>query len=380
MTPHHRSFQDSRFFHSAAVLAIQAVMALIVTTSPGMAQPGPIVSLPEYESTSVDGFFHLDLTTGQVFLTDQLSRSEIRAQRLSQNLFTEIGRPTDQPAREGEIFLGPIRDGDGALRSVLFVESSTGYIAYFQEIGRGSTFGQIEVVIGRPFGPIAANDGNFALVMRRDRSGRTDGAYLYHATTGRGLYVGNLRKLDNEPPVAATTALPKLQGRVAAVAIQSSRGATTGFLIADSGSGELYFVDSTSDSTSQLAYRKSPLDLSAAFAADGEAETDHLFLGVPLQQGEATRHALFVDVNSGEMVVIQDLDTRPTLRKLRPKLYDVIDSREPGNRHLALVPALEGGDTKGVWVIDGPTRAVVYIENPATPGSTLLRRVGFAGR
>ncbi len=355
---------------------------------PAFAQPRPLVVVPDYSSSSVDGFFHLELDTGQTFSNDQLFRSEIRVRRLGQNLFTEIGRPSEPPAREGEVLLGPIRDGDGALRSVLLVESSTGYLAYFEDLGRGSSFGEISVVIGRPFGPMAATDGNFLLLMRRDRSGRTEGAYLYHGTTGRGMYVGGLRKLEAEPPTASTSGLPQLEGPVAGVDLQTTREATTGYLLADSATGDLYVVDLTTESTSQLAHRKSTLNLTAALALEtaapeGEGEAappSYRLVGLPILEDDATRHALFVDVLSGQILVVQDLDSRPTLRKLRARLYDVIDAQDPESRHLSLVPAIRDGDTTGVWVVDGPTRAIVYIENPATPGATVLRRIGYAGR
>ena len=373
-------------FHRSLVLLVLLSLGLVL---PATAQPRPIVVVPEYGSSSVAGFFHLELDTGQTFSNDQLFRSEIRARRLDQNLFTEIGRPADPPAREGEVLLGPIRDGDGSLRSVLLVESSTGYLAYFENIGRGSSFGEISVVIGRPFGPLAASDGNFLLLMRRDRSGRTEGAYLYHGTTGRGMYVGGLRKLESEPPTASTSSLPQLAGPVAGVDLQTTRESTTGYLLADSATGDLYVVDLTTESTSQLAHRKSSLNLIAALAPEGGAEGDaeegaplpsYRLIGAPILEGDATRHALFVDVPSGQVLVVQDLDTRPTLRKLRARLYDVIDARDPETRHLSLVPAIRDGDTVGVWVVDGPTRAIVYIENPSTPGSTFLRRIGYAGR
>lgn len=231
------------------------------------------------------------------------------------------GRP-DQGAVPGEILLAPIRAADGSTRAAIFVETSTGYLALLDQVGRNNQLGTISVAIGRPFEPIASMDGNYALLMRRDSAGRTEGAYLYHATSGRGFYYGGLRKLETDVTAAAVADLPQLSGRVAAAPIQSSREQTRSYLLADGGNGELYFAD-LSGNAARFAIRKSALNLSTVFAQPGSHQSPQRFVAVPiLANDDHTQHVLIVDVTSGAMALVESVDQRPTLRLLRGRRSD----------------------------------------------------------
>ncbi|MEM8998472.1 MAG: hypothetical protein AAGF23_27045, partial [Acidobacteriota bacterium] len=170
------------FLGAAALLAAGPTFAQQVAQSH--------LTMPRYGSGGVtEEYFSVDLATGRVALADQLRREPetVRLRRTDMNLFQEIGRPANQPAQPGEMLLMPIRESDGSVRTAMLVESSTGYTAFFDEVGRNDELGQIITTIGRPFGPLAAEDLNFVLLPRRDGSGKTVGAYLYHGTTGKGL-------------------------------------------------------------------------------------------------------------------------------------------------------------------------------------------------
>ncbi|MEO1085037.1 MAG: hypothetical protein AAFY88_12405 [Acidobacteriota bacterium] len=201
---------------AAALLAAGPVLAQQVAQSH--------LTMPRYGSGGVtEEYFSLDLATGRVTLADQLRREpeKVRLRRTDMNLFQEIGRPSDQPAQPGEMLLMPIRESDGSVRTALLVETSTGYTAFFEEVGRNDELGEIITTIGRPFGPLAAEDLNFVLLPRRDGSGKTVGAYLYHGTTGKGLYVSGLNEIVPDPPMSATAELPTSTGYITAAPITS---------------------------------------------------------------------------------------------------------------------------------------------------------------
>jgi len=341
---------------------------------------GEIAVLPAYGSTDCDSFFHLQLKDGATFLTDQLDRNPIRSRLLGQNPYREIGRPDDQPGFAGEIFLGPIRNADGSLRAVLFVETSTGYVAFFEQPGRGSRLGEISVALGRPFADLVTTDGNYALLMRRDGSGRTEGAYLYHATEGKAVYLDGMRKLETDAPPANTSPLPKLVGHVAAVELQSTREETVGFLVADAGDGTLHFITTDSRVPTHLTHRKLPLSLDTAVPSEGGQATPVRLLAVPLLENNNTRHVLFLDVATGTMVLLEDLERRPALVKMSRNLYDLFGEVTSTPRTWSAVPHIDNNRTVGVWVIDGASGNLLYIDNPANPVAVSVRRAGRIGR
>lgn len=340
----------------------------------------PIAILTQDTTGGTDDFYQVDLANGSLSRFDRLRRDPlaIRSQRLRQNLFQEIGRPTDQPAGIGEVLLGPIRSSDLNVRAALFVETSTGYVAYFDQLGKGGVFGRISTLIGRPFGPIAAADGNFALLMRHDGNGRCQGAYLYHASSGRGLFLADIVKLELDAEAAAAPGFPRLSGRVSAVELQASEW-TTGYLIADSADGSLRFLDL--NESGRLSVRSSPVGLFPTFAAEAANATSARFVSTPIRNNdETTTHVLFVDAATGDVAILEGVDdreARPVMRKVAANLYGALGLRaSTGLRNLTAVSGRSSsGATSGVWLIDHATRAVAFVEAPETPASTAVRRV-----
>jgi len=361
-----------------------AVLLASLVAAAAAAEP-PVAVLPIFDGGGTDSFLQLDLGDGDGHLYDRLDRgrpSEIRRRFLEQNLFRQIGRPTDQPAIAGEFLLGPIVDSGGVSRAALCVETTTGWVAIFEDVGRGDELGKISTALGRPFEGLATQDGNYALLMRRDASGRTDGAYLYHATTGRGRYYGGLRKLETAPP-EVTVPLPQLAGRVAAAPILS-REETAGYLVLDGGNGDLYLLDLAND-PARIAARKSPLTLAEVFSEPGPHPTPQRFVAVPIEDDdEITRQLFLLDVSNGEIAVLSNLDPRgaavPSYQKSPRQLYDVLrgqPSEEP--RVIAAVPARAGnGEVEGLYLVDSRTRAVVYVDQPASAAQLTLQRVSIS--
>ncbi len=339
----------------------------------------PVVALPQDSTSGTDEYYYLDLGTGGLTMVDQLRRDPVRlrVRRLGQNLFGEIGRPTDQPAAAGEILLGPIHSTPRNVRAALFVEASTGYVAYYDQLGKGGAFGKIVTVIGRPFAALAAADGNFALLMRHNSNGRTAGAYLYHAGSGRGLYLRISSKIDADAPTSAAAGFPRLTGLVSAAELQVS-DQTTGYLVADAADGTLRYLDLVGDN---VTVRDAPVGLFPTLAADAASPAGRRLTTVPIRDArETTTHVLFVDVATGDLATlagVTDSSQRPVMRKLAANLYSVLGTNAgDGWRVIAAVPGVAAnGATSGVWLIDSLTRRAAFIDNLETPGSATVRRV-----
>lgn len=381
-----RGIPGARVRWAAGCLLVGLVCGL---PAPSAAQGrAPQVALPLYDN-GTESFIALDLASGDCILTDRLKNDplQVRSRGLRQNLFREIGRRTDLAAFAGEILLAPILGSDGSTRAAVFVETSTGYLAFFDDVGRDNRLGTISVALDRPFESLASMDGNYALLMQRDAAGRTDGAYLYHATSGRASYYGGLRKLETVSAVVAVQGLPQLTGRVAAAAIQSTREQTVSYLVADGGNGDLYFFDLSANTPARMTARKSPLNLSEAFPEPGPHATPQRFVAVPLlSSDERTRQVFFVDASSGAMALLDDLDQQPALRSVAPNLYSALGPRTDeggeasGPRVVTAVPAVGStGSTVGIWLLDSASGAVAFVDGPRSPEQTAVRRVTVGG-
>lgn len=346
---------------------------------PAQQVAGATLNLPRFSSGGVtEEYFSLDLASGRISLADQLRREpdRVRLRRGELNLFQAIGRPTSQPAQPGELALLPIRESDRSVRTALFVETSTGYTAFFDEVGRSDQIGKIVTTIGRPFGPLAAADLNFVLLPRREGSGKTVGAYLYHGTTGKGLYISGLDEIKPDPPVSATAELPTSTGYITAAPI-TSQERTESYVVIDSGTGGVFFLNTTGR-PEQLAERKTSLELFGDFAAEQLNVAPRRFYPVPLQDGQdTTRRVLIVDVGSGQLGLLDGIRSpEPRVAILPQNIYSSIAGGiQTTSRHVELIPAVESGGTRGVWLSDSLTNTLLYIESPDSPADIAIRRV-----
>lgn len=378
------AFRAPGWFRRIVRLSLAIGLACLAAV-PVLGQRGPIVALPAYGAGGAsDAYFAFSLENGAGRQVDRLRRDplELRARLWQENLFRVVGRPTDQPALPGEVFLAPIRSSDGSIRSALYVETSIGYAAYFDELGRGEKIGEFASVAGRPFEPILSRDGNYALLLRDDASGRTLGAYLYHATTGRCLYVDGLNKLSITPNVVATSPLPTLGGRIAAVPIHAGSEATSSYLVADPVSGDVHFFDLTSGLVDQIVDRKIAQNLYQAFPREGSYTSARRFALAPVQRDqETTLHVLVFDAVTGRMALIENVNDDSAIRLVQVGVP--LDSQlrgEGGERVLTVLPDLEsGGRTLGVWVHDSDSGRVVYVSSPGDPTTLRVALVAFSG-
>lgn len=333
----------------------------------------PFLTLPRFAGTSPDLFLSFDHQNGNGQIFDQLRRpaSEMRGRRLDDNLFRTIGRAPDQPAIVGELLLAPIFANDGNVRDALFVETSTGYVAFLDEFGKNGKLGTLITVLGRPFGPLAATDGNFALLTRR--SDRTEGAYLIHGTTGRGLYLGGLAKLEIDGKVSTTVEVPKMEGRISAAEVLQNQ-TTVSYLLVDNTSGKAYFLDLLS-APERFNVRPTSLDLVAAFSAAKYNPSLQRFVIEALNDGGSTVALLVIDVASGQIGLVDDPLGSPRLRLLPTNLYDTI---RPAIQDTPRTFATVRNGSAGVWVIDSLSATIYYLNSPTIPASTRVEPVSVS--
>ncbi|RMH17037.1 MAG: hypothetical protein D6696_16720 [Acidobacteria bacterium] len=362
--------------------AFSVLLAGLLAALPMAAQTPPraLLVLPRLDATSAtDSFFYFALDGGTGYEVDRVRRNalEVRQSRLGRNLFELIGRPTSQAAVPGELLLAPLHSADDSVREALLVETSTGYVAYFEQLGKGGNLGEIKTPAGRPFESLRAAGGNFALLARRLGSGRTVAVTLYRATDGRALTLLGVDELPIQPEVRSADGLPALDGRVLAVDLQGGGGRTLGHLVIDQGSGAIYHVTLAGDG-SIAASRRRPQNLFDVFPREAARPVAERFLAVPVQiAGQVTRHVLLIDAASGRLAWLADVDgalAEPSLEALERDLNDSLPGDGP--RALAAVPRQVGdGVTSGAWVLDGVSGRTLYLGNLALPQGLTINRV-----
>lgn len=327
---------------------------------------------------TTDSFVYFDSSDGRGYLVDRLRRNpqELRRRLLPENLFGAIGRPGDQPALPGELQLVPLIASGGTVRSALLVETSSGYLAYFDDFARNQKLGEMSTTIGRPFSRLSAVDGAFALLPRRARGGRTEAVYLYHAPTGRCLMVTGVESLETEPGVVQVTDLPTMSN-VAAVTLERNR-ATTGFLLIDQGGARIFFIDIDPAAPSRPTVRRSSLDLTRQFPGSLGDPPGQRFLPIALQGAGDTLSVLVVHVPTGAMGLIDGLrdDQPPSFVPIDANLSTVFASgTEP--RQLTAVPREVAGSTQGIWLLDAASGSLAYVDRPLRPVDLAVGRVRF---
>lgn len=367
------------------LLPVLLLPALLLWSGPSLAQAGVdpfLVLLHTDDGPTSDQLFFFSMATGSGSHATQIRRNPevLKVRGLSENLYESIGREKDPSVREGAVLFMPILQSDGTSRSAIFVETSTGYTTYYDDMGKGGKLGKLITLIGRPFGPIASTDANFALVPRRDDSGRTEGAYLVHGTTGRGLYIAGLQDLELAPEVSTTNGLPEATGYISAAPIYRSE-ATASIALLDQGTGQLSYLD-TGSNPSQLTQRAPALQsLNELFVTEGyNPISTRRFSLLPLQDAdENTTGLAVVDVATGQFGLLENPGTPGSrLRIAARTIYDVIaGGKSDQARSFALVAHEESSGTAGLWLLDSLTRSLVYIDNLRDPARLRLRPVTF---
>ncbi|MCP4895332.1 MAG: hypothetical protein GY906_00015, partial [bacterium] len=330
----------------------------------------PVLALPKYDNDdSTKGIFFFNLDTGNAFFIDKVKTSplSVRSRTLNQNIFRALGRKRGSPAGPGEIQVGEIRGSDGNVKGIMLVDSTTGAVAHITGLESKSYAGRLQPVTAKPAQGLATDDGNYALIMRRDGSGRTEGAYLYHGTTGKAIYFADIHKMRASQSVRATTPLPRMDGRISALALESGSEATTGILLVDNESGNVFHVGDMEKHPEQLTSTPNKINLLSTFPASPDVRSPQRFVLIPVASGSgATDEVLIVDVGSGQMAVLKDVRKPDKMRIQRSNqsIYRYLPKNVSRPRVIAAVPKVKGtGATEGAWLFDSASGEVLFLDN-----------------
>lgn len=330
----------------------------------------PILALPKYDDDeSTKGMFFFNLDTGNAFFIDKVKTSpkSVRTRTLNQNIFSALGRQRGTPALPGEVLLGEIRGGDGNVRGILLVDTSTGASAHITGLQNRSYEGRLQRISTKPAQSIASSDGNYVLVMKRDGSGKTEGAYLYHGSTGKALYFEDIHRMRAGQSAKPTSPLPIIRGRVSGLGLQAGSEATTGILLIDNDSGKTFHVSDLERRPERLTITPMQLNLLRYFPTSPDVKTPQRFVLIPITSGNgATDKVLVVDVGSGQMAILRDVRKPKKMRIQRSNqnLYSHLPKNVGRPRVIAAVPKVAGsGATEGAWLFDSASGEVLFLDN-----------------
>ena len=154
--------------------------------------------------------------------------------------------------------------------------------------------------------------------MRRGGSGATEGAYLYHATTGECVYFNQVNRMAPDPTVRFIHGLPEIEGRVAAIGLQGGGEATTHALLVEEASGAIYLVGGLERDPNEVAVVRQQLGLFEFFPPSPEVASSQRFILVPgFSDNGATGAVFVVDARTGRMAVLKDV--RGSSGGIRPR-------------------------------------------------------------
>lgn len=352
------------------------LLACAVLTAPPAGAES--LAVPVYNASgSTDSIFLVDLRNGRVSKLEPRSNGRVlREAAVGQNLFTTIGRQRDTPAAVGHFLVKGVGGRFGRTRALLLAETPTGYMAYLTRVGQGGQVGELSTIGGRPGLDMATADGNFALLPRTGDDRRTRAAYLYHGGSGKCLLLEGVDEEANEPSTRPCAPLPTLRLGRGVAALETSDGATSGYLVVDESDGTVYRLSVTPGRPETLQATATQLNLASVFPpVEGEAPSLRYALAPVRGGGGAVRAFLAADAHSGRMALVRDADGSLSAVLVPAQLRSVLDP-DPGRRDLLLIPRVSGtGATVGVWVLDAGSRRALLVEDPGSPADLGIRSV-----
>lgn len=346
----------------------------------------PILAIPRFDNDdSTRGIFSIELESGKGTLINRIRKTplDIQIHPMRHNFFQAIGRRPGQSAHQGQVLVGPIRKGGGRVHALLIVDTTTGKMGYLTDLDDDPTRGKLKMIDGAPAQAMATGDGNYALVMRRSRSGKTLGAYLYHGTTGRCRIFRDIGDLSTAVTSSPTTTLPKIDVGVSSLQIQAGSDATSDVLLIDPSSGTLYLIGSIERKPTQLTVRTLSLNIVQAFPQNPKVRSPQRFLPIPItDRSGATSSALIVDVGSGALALLDNVRKPSQIRMIGIKgsIYDVLQEDVGRPRTITAAPKIDDtGATEAAWLFDSATGAILFINDLQNPGNLKLREVEIGG-
>ena len=340
------------------------------------------LAIPIFEGDdTTKAIFVIDTENGQAKVIDRLRRTsaEVRSRPFHDNIFNTVGRSLGLPAGSVQILAGPIRKGNGAVHALLLVDTTTGAMGYITGLGDDPTDARLKKIPDLPGRDLASPDGNFSLVMRRDGSGATVGAYLVHGTTGRCAYFRDLEDLNTNIAATPTSSLPATEGNVSALALLGGSDATTHFLLIDNEKGTLSLVSGVKRKAAQLTVQTLHRNLVSSFPTETPVSTPVRFVPVPITtRSGSTDSALIIDVASGAMALLEHL-TEPSKVRLigvNRSIYGLLPANVGSPRSITAVPKIDDtGTTVGAWLFDSASAEILFLNNLQDPNNLEIRVV-----
>ncbi|MEN8163293.1 MAG: NPCBM/NEW2 domain-containing protein [Acidobacteriota bacterium] len=352
------------------------------TLPPATTGVSPTLTIPVFDSgDTTKAIFVINSENGRARVIDHLRRTsaEVRERPFHDNVFNALGRPLDLPAHNSQLLAGPIRKGNGAVHALLLVDTTTGAMGYITGLGDDPSKARLKRISGLPAQDMAGPDGNFSLIMRRNASGETVGAYLFRGTTGRCVYFRDLEKLPTHIDPTPTSSLPAIDGPVSSLALQGGSDATTHFLLIDNEGGALFLVGGVKRKAAQLTVQPIPSNLVSSFPTETPVAAPIRFVPIPITtRSGATDSALILDVAGGAMAILEHL-TEPSKTRLigvNRSIYGLLPADVGSPRSITAVPKInDTGTTVGAWLFDSASDTILFLANLDHPNQLELRTV-----
>jgi hypothetical protein len=342
----------------------------------------PILAIPKIDNDdSTKGIFFVNLDNGSAFFIDKVKSSPdtVRSRALNQNIFKLLGRQPGQAARNGQILIGPVRRGSGMVHALYLVDTTTGKMGYITNLDNRSYEGRLRYVNGAPGADMASDDGNFALVMHQNSAGKTDGAILYHGTTGKSAYFYGAGALRPELKPLPTSPLPPTGGGVASLEILAGSEATDAMLLLDPNSGSMNYVSMENKKVGEFQVSALKQNLFDVFPREAGVQTPQRFVFVPLLSGSgATERALIVDIGTGQIALLDKLrkTKKLSLKLLNNNIYMRLRKQVDQPRVITAVPKIDGtGATEGAWLFDSVTGKIIFLSELRDPRNMRIIKV-----
>jgi hypothetical protein len=338
--------------------------------------------VPKFDNDdSTKGIFFIGLDNGNAFFIDKVKSSPqtVRTRALNQNIFELLERQPGEAARFGQVLVGPVRKGNGMVHALFLVDTTTGKMGYITDLENRSYEGRMQRVNGAPAATLASDDGNFALVMHQNSSGATDGAILYHGTTGKSAFISGIDAPAAGLRVLQTTPLTPTGGGVSSLEILAGSEATDALLLIDPVNGSMRRVGINKKKAGNFEVSTLKPNLFDVFPRDTAVQTPHRFVIVPITSGSgATVRALIVDVGSGTIAHIDNVrNTKKMSLKLSSQnIYSRLRKDVARPRVITAVPKVaSSGATEGAWLFDSVTGTILFLDGLADPGSIRILKV-----
>ena len=331
------------------------------------------VTVPVHDSGgAVSRFLALDLVTGRAYEIEPRRGGEAaRTRPLNQNVYTDIGRPSDPPAIPGEFVLSEIAETGGRTRGVLLLETTTGYAAMVSRVGEDNRLGVMRTLTGRPVEALASGDGRYLFLTRRESVRRGQSGFLVHGTDGGCLYFEGLERTEDDPTVRRCESVAAFEPASNAAPLETSSGTINGYFVVDARDGSLLHIGFSAERNDRLVVTRSTTSLATVFPDAPAAPSPRFALASIRSSDDGTVAVLVVDAATGRMAVVTNLDrlTAPRVTLAAADLAQVLPRTALGKPLEALPRDSALDATLGVLIISAG-RDLVWI-TAATAADTL---------